>query len=176
MKHFVIGTSGSGKTPFAKALAASTGLPYVSAGAWARERFPCPAGMEREQYIRYITDASTEALAKDPDLAYRSILTRIGPEGAVIDGVRNPRDFARLFDPRVGGDRTYRMTYGNNTLPVTRFEEGIEVIEAYAYWLIDAGIMEDAGRYRIYRYDRYWDRECGDRESSLERLIREAAR
>ncbi len=40
MKLFVMGTSGTGKTPFATHVAARLAIPHVRASAWVRRLFP----------------------------------------------------------------------------------------------------------------------------------------
>ncbi len=170
-RTFVIGTSGNGKTPFAKALSYKLLIPYVSAGAWVRERWPQREGESREVYTARMTAASLEVIAKDPVVVCRYVEDRGNCKGEmVIDSVRNPRDFMRLFDP--ANDTVYHVHYRNNTLPPTEFEGGLDIIENYLLWAMDTGLMPEYG-YRTVSFDRFWERECALGESSLERIIRE---
>lgn len=92
---FVIGKSQVGKTTIAKKIAHLANYTHVSAGAWARAKF---ATDDRQE----LSERSFAALADDPDISLRAITQKydVPAGGLVIEGIRNPRDFCALFDPR----------------------------------------------------------------------------
>jgi hypothetical protein len=159
MKVFILGPSGTGKTPMATHLATALGVPHVRASAWVRARFPRPASAlsgvaadaARQAFVDAITAFATAELRRDPWACLDHLASTRDVEGpAVIEGVRNPFDFVHLYDPRV--DRVIWLTHTATALAPTTFERGLDVIDAYLTWLADAGLRDpDAGvlRYRF---------------------------
>lgn len=92
---FIIGPTGAGKSTLARALGEKLGARVVSAGGWARAAFP---SKQREE----LATSAVAKLREDPDVAIRWIEERGGLEDGyqVVEGVRNPRDFALLCSPR----------------------------------------------------------------------------
>lgn len=143
---FVVGGSGTGKTPLARNVAAAYGVPHISASDWVRRLFPSEPGQDRQAHIEAMTRFSLEALAANP----LACLEDLGRHHAlslpcVIEGMRNPSDLVRTFDPRA--DRCLSLRLEGNPLQPTTFESGLEVIDSYLRWLIAAGLMP-ADRYR----------------------------
>lgn len=91
---FIIGPTGAGKSTLAQALGEKLGAHVVSAGGWARAAFP---SKQREE----LATAAVAKLREDPDVAIRW-MEREGLEDGyqIVEGVRNPRDFALLCAPR----------------------------------------------------------------------------
>jgi hypothetical protein len=137
MKIFVMGTSGIGKTPFAKRVAEGLALPHIGASAWVRRLFTVPSGLSREEQVAAMTAFSTKALAEDPDACLRHLRSEPALAGAcVIEGIRNPRDFSALWDPR----KDLAIFLRHTAVAPTAFERGLEVIEAYVRWSIANGL------------------------------------
>jgi hypothetical protein len=149
MKVFVLGSSHTGKTPMAEHVARALGVPHLRASAWARDRFPGPAGGDRQAFVDAITRFSIAELRRDPWISVDHLAAHHDLAGpCVIEGIRNPLDFVHLYDPR--GDVTVWLDHGANPLVPTEFEGGLDVIAAYLDWLAAAG-LSDATRLR-YRF------------------------
>jgi hypothetical protein len=153
MKIFVMGRTHSGKTPFARRLAESTGATHLAASAWVRERFPAGASVDA------MTSFATEELRRDPQISAAHLARKIATAAAaehvviVIEGVRNPYDLAATFDPRE--DRAVFLRYTGADAPApTTFEQGLEVIRAYLEWLVANGLL-DAARVTEYAFAKF---------------------
>lgn len=139
---FVLGASGSGKTPLARQVAARLGVPHVMASGWVRRLFPDGADpTDRQARIEAMTRFSLGALRQDP-LAAVSWLERHHPveRPCVIEGMRNPSDFVRVFDPRT--DLVVFLEHRGSGLRPTGFEAGLEVIAAYLAWSASVGLLD----------------------------------
>ncbi|MCC6807334.1 MAG: hypothetical protein IT381_07910 [Deltaproteobacteria bacterium] len=138
MKIFVLGISATGKTPFAEKLAARLQISHIKASAWVRRMFPAPVGTKQD-HIEAMTKFSTDALKDDPDACLRHVRAEPGLHGdCVIEGMRNPRDFVHVFDPRT--DVAIVLTKRAHDLKATEFETGIEVIKDYVQWSMRNGL------------------------------------
>jgi hypothetical protein len=145
MRVFILGSSGVGKTPFATQVSQRLSLPHVRASEWVRRLFADPGGLTREEHIATMTRFSTEALARDPDACLRYLRANPQTSGAcVIEGVRNPRDFIGLFDPRA--DVAIFLKKRGHTIAETDFERGLSVIDAYLAWSIQNGLSPASAR------------------------------
>jgi adenylate kinase family enzyme len=106
MKVFLIGFSGLGKSPLAQKLMET--LPtahHIRAGEWVRRSVPPGSSVEE------MAQFSRDKLRENPDKCLNFIYGNYDlehcyrngnewPEIFILDGIRNPRDFAHLFDPR----------------------------------------------------------------------------
>lgn len=146
MKLFVLGRSGTGKTPVAKQAAAALHVPHVGASEWVRRMFPSlPEGtppQERQKQIEQMTRFSLDELKRDPAsclafLERHHDLTR----PCVVEGMRNPFDFVRTFDPRQ--DIVVMLERKSSPLDKTGFEGGLDVVRAYLAWSVDNGLVDD---------------------------------
>lgn len=137
---FVVGASNSGKTPFARQVADALGVPLVSASAWFRKNFPPQGSMSRQEHTDAITRFNNEVLRQDPDfnLRYLRDSHRIG-ESCVVEGFRNPRDFAIEFDPLC--DRVVLLRCKETEIVPTVFDAGTQVIESYLAYLTSIGMI-----------------------------------
>lgn len=151
MKLFVLGRSGTGKTPLAAQTAAALGVPHVGASEWVRRMFPAlPASsttpgsvVARQAQIEAMTRFSLDELRRDPAsclafLERHHDLTR----PCVVEGMRNPFDFVRTFDPRV--DVVVLLERDGSPLVKTGFEGGLDVVAGYLRWLVDNRLLDDA--------------------------------
>lgn len=124
---FIIGPTGAGKSTLAHALGTALDAPVVSAGGWARALFPDKSG-------KALAEAAVQRLREDPDVALHWICERVGcAKGfAVVEGIRNPRDFALLCNPQV--DCLIRLTVPA-VAPASAWEarglEALDVVEAF---------------------------------------------
>jgi hypothetical protein len=158
---FIVGETKTGKTYLANSLAAK-GLKVISASEWVKQRFvPSPAAREdASTYLLEITDYSKTVLRDDPDVCVNFIRRTYPIEegGFIIEGLRNPRDFALLYRPKIDSVIFLHYERGPNT---TSFErQGVAAIHKYVEWLEWQGIT-DCGlinRYRIAAYAYKGDR------------------
>lgn len=147
MKLFVLGRSGTGKTPVARQTAAALGVPHVGASEWVRRMFPAlPEGapsQQRQEQIEQMTRFSLDELKRDP-ASCLAFLDRHHDlqRPCVIEGMRNPSDFVRTFDPRC--DLVVVLEARGSPLQATGFEAGLDVIRGYLRWLVDNGLLDDA--------------------------------
>jgi hypothetical protein len=155
MKIFVLGSSGVGKTPFARHIAEAFGVPHISASAWVRELFPAQPPADRAAFVEAITRFATAHLRARPDACVTYLRSHHDLERpCVIEGVRNPYDFIHLFDPRE--DRVVFLTFTGDHLSRTLFERGLEVIEAYLNYLVDTGLIGTQVPVLRYSYGRLY--------------------
>lgn len=142
---FVLGASGAGKTPIARRAAEALGVPHVGASEWVRRVFgPSPEGVdERQRHIDAMTRFALAELRRDPEacLAYLGRNHALG-EPCVIEGMRNPLDFVRTFDPR--RDLAVVLELTESPLAKTGFEAGLDVIRDYLRWLVAVGLLDAA--------------------------------
>jgi hypothetical protein len=139
---FVFGNTKSGKTNAAKKLALALGYGHAGASAWARRGFAAqgPSPEAPAEFVRGITAYSIARLRENPDACLDDLKAShdLAAKGLVIEGMRNPRDFISLFDPRT--DAAIELKNALAPSPATPFERGVDVIRAYLSWLKDAGL------------------------------------
>ncbi len=145
MTIFVIGYTATGKTPFAQKLANELGYKHISASEWVKTKFKASSEtLTREEYVKEITSYSIEQLKVDPDSCVRYIIDNYREDffngTLVIDGVRNPRDFMKLFYSET--DKVISLESINKEA-LTEFEEGVQVIKQYCLWLINNNLIEE---------------------------------
>jgi hypothetical protein len=148
---FVLGASGTGKTPLARQVAHGLQVPHVMASEWVRRVFPDDPGADRQSRIEAMTRFSLAALSLDPQ-ACTAYLHRHHALAlpCVIEGMRNPADFVRTFDPRT--DLVVTLELRTSALVRTGFEAGLEVIAAYVRWLVSVGLLQ-AERVQQFAHD-----------------------
>jgi hypothetical protein len=141
VKHFIIGASRSGKSTYARRLSARTGWQVVSAGAWAREWYLAERDDEVSQrQIEDLTDYAVAILRAAPATTIGYISERFDLSlPTIIEGIRNPWDFCRLFDPTQ--DRVTVLDRQGGEFTSTVFEGGVAIIHAYLLWAIAARLM-----------------------------------
>lgn len=140
MKILVIGSSKSGKTPLAAQISRALGWPVIGASEWFRKVFPPQGDQDRQAFTEAITAFTLETLREDPDLNMRYLRSRHDlSRPCVIEGLRNPRDFIRLFDYRQ--DRVVFLRCAETDVRETEFEGGIAVIRAYLRYLGSCGLL-----------------------------------
>jgi hypothetical protein len=119
-----------------------------------RELFPAPPVADRAAFVEAITRFATARLRERPDACLAYLRSHHDLERAcVLEGVRNPYDFAHLFDPRQ--DRVMLLNFTGERLPGTVFERGLEVIETYLEYLVEAGLIGTELPLLRYRYGRF---------------------
>lgn len=125
---FIIGSTGTGKTTLGNFLIKKFHYKRVQLSAYLKQQFPRHEGELSLDYTQRITNQSKEFLREDPDFfADRARSASDNNGGNIFDGVRNPRDFCRLFDPK----RDVVINIISQNKPMTLFEErGIAAILA----------------------------------------------
>ena len=155
VKLFVLGRSGTGKTPVARDAAKALNVPHVGASEWVRRMFPpLPASassVERQSQIEKMTRFSLDELKRDPASCLAFMERHHDLERpCVVEGMRNPYDFVHCFDPR--RDLVVFLERKNSALEKTGFEAGLEVVTAYVDWGVDNGLVDD-DRVKVIDYD-----------------------
>lgn len=130
MRIFICGFSRSGKTHLAQLLSESLGLKYTSASGWLKRidevRAEKATDETKQEYIERLTEMSMDILAQDPDVC----IDWIGKKIDIVEGIRNPRDFAHLFD--AGEDVLIWCRREDVSEAATDFERiGLSGIESY---------------------------------------------
>ncbi len=151
---FLIGTSFVGKTPVGDQIAKALGMRRVGASRWIREQYAGPekilvngavcdaADMThtkeyREAFVNGITALSKSKLGDNPDACvdYLERIERVQEGGCLIEGIRNPRDFALLFRPEID---LVVFLQNVNRPPMSDFErDGCAVIMQTVRWMKD---------------------------------------
>lgn len=141
MNVFVLGTSESGKTPFARELARCLGLKHVMASSWVRSSVSEPLPTERNESTRLLTDASLEMMAQNQAacLEYLRASNDL-TVASVIEGLRNPHDFIHLYRPGIDCVVILEYTGEKSVLP-TVFDEGVEVTKSYVSFVQKCGVL-----------------------------------
>lgn len=138
---FVIGMSRVGKTPLADQLAEPINFIRISASEWIRDGF---VPKDPANALAEITQASMERLQENPDVCVDFIVSKydvVKRGGFVIEGIRNPRDFALLFRPE--RDLVMFLSFPTNTMQPTEFEkQGTAVIRSMVDWMINSKLLD----------------------------------
>jgi len=174
-KTFIIGISGSGKTTLAKKLAEARKVPCISASECLAD-VPLPPGCSRQERAEYLSDYTTNILRQNPGFCsdylhkkYGSVFnSSINRCSAIIEGIRNPYDFMRLFRPEQE-DEVISIEYKYNTCTKTDFEQGLDTIDSYLTWMVNNEII-GPWQYQRISFDRFTDQE---KQNHLERSLQE---
>lgn len=158
---FVIGKTNVGKTPLVEYLKTIDGVAAVSASDWVKSIYVRNPDHSKTEYVNDITRFSKEKLKDDHDCAFRhtnSLLKELN----IIDGVRNPNDFIKLFDPNrdvvVFVDPISPSKYS------TLFDDGVDIIVSYVYWMIQNGLFDGDRFFQIEYVNRI------DKEFNIDRI------
>jgi shikimate kinase len=137
MKIFVIGYSGIGKSPFTnKLLAKFADAQLISASEWVRSKFE--PGTSAEVLTLY----SKEQLKNNPNSCVSFITQKYDLDNkiTIIEGIRNPYDFNRLFD--YTKDIVIFLSR-EGLVSMTSFEEnGVLAIKTYTNFLLLESMLE----------------------------------
>lgn len=131
---FIIGTTKTGKTTLSRMVSEKV----ISMSQWVKETFQ---PTNPDNYLEEITRYSQDKLASNPDACVDFVKAtyHIQDGGFVIEGARNPRDFALLFRP--GKDLVVRLYYTESVQPSGFESDGLAAIDTYLEWLIKYGLM-----------------------------------
>lgn len=129
---WVVGSTASGKSTFAKKAAELSGIGLVEAGGWARKVLPHGS-------VEQLTEFSMARLRGDHRCGSRYVTqeqSRLGT--CVVAGSRNPIDFIDNFDPVLDA----AVILGLQAFPpATEFERtGVDAIQAYLRFLVACGM------------------------------------
>ncbi len=136
---WVIGATRSCKTPIAEHGVAPLGFELISTATYFRERYGQPDLFTKE-FIFDLSEFSAGCLVEDPD-CHRSHLEEIitdSPRPYVIEGERNPDEFAKLYDPKL--DMVIFVSRVDMDKYDTLIERGIPVMEQYVRWCVSTGV------------------------------------
>lgn len=105
-----------------------------------------------EEYARKVSAYSLEKLKRNPNACVDVLCnnTLVTSGHCIIDGVRNPRDFSILFDPRK--DMVIRFEVETNTGTYSDFEKyGLQAIDSILEWYEKCSLIESwqVMRFRI---------------------------
>lgn len=156
MSIFVLGRSRTGKSPFAQEISRFFHAQHIGASEWVRSRFIADDyGDDRAAFVAAITKFSLQQLAENPSACVDFIRSKYDLGAfCVIEGLRNPSDFIKLFDSRK--DAVVFLEHENGDLPVTEFETGLETIKSYLNWLVRTSMLP-ANRVNTYRFKDFRD-------------------
>lgn len=141
VKIFILGTSQSGKTTLAKAICQQLPLQHVSASTWVRKHFH-ENTQDKQSLIASMSAFATQQLKQNPFACIEELKKTYDlNQPSVIEGVRNPFDFANLFDPSADG--VIRISFKNNKLQPTEFEKGLEVVDDLLSWMFKNQMISD---------------------------------
>jgi hypothetical protein len=141
MNIFVLGQSGSGKTPLSKLIGSKLGIPVISAGDWAVPVTPKAAS--KQDVIDETTKIAVANTRLDPNGCISYVKAKLsGP--SIIEGIKNPRDFSSLFDP--AQDLVVFLNRDNTPYRASVYEAGILVIDSYVNWLAGTGLLDKEKR------------------------------
>ncbi|MEI8223900.1 MAG: NUDIX domain-containing protein [bacterium] len=126
---FIIGSTGTGKTTLGNFLIEQFNYKRVQLSSYLKQQFPRHEGESLFDYTQRITNQSKEFLKIDPDFFANHAKNNSSKDlGNIFDGVRNPRDFCVLFDPR----RDIVINMVSSEKPMTLFEErGVATILSF---------------------------------------------
>jgi hypothetical protein len=141
MKIFILGRTGSGKTPLARMLSACLDMAHIGGSEWVRARFKADPGLDRVAFTEAITAFTAEEVRREPSVCTDFIRRKYDlSKPCVIEGLRSPHDFVKLFDS--SRDAVVFLERYDNDLPATAFErDGIRLILSYVRFLLDRGLM-----------------------------------
>ncbi len=136
MKIFIIGYSGIGKSPLTnKLLKKISNVQIISASGWVRSVFPS------NTHVDVLTAYSKHKLRSDPNSCVDYINRHYSFDNqiSIIEGIRNPYDFNRLFD--YTKDMVIILSR-NGLHPKTSFEEcGVSAIVSYIDFLLSQNFL-----------------------------------
>lgn len=136
MNIFIVGYSQCGKTTFATQF---RNFKHVSAGGWTI-RF----GFDKTDsaYRKKVTEASTAALKENPDECINYIQEAFKtPGNYVVEGMRNPRDFLKVFNPTIDVVIFLKPQDVNIS---NQFDMGVDIIQNCVAWMTNCGMISKA--------------------------------
>jgi len=154
MNIFIIGSSGTGKTPIAKKISEALNMKTVKASEYFRIKFndaKIPF-KNRDDFISKITKFSQQILKDDYNININYIKNQMSVS-CVIEGIRNPIDFTNIFN--FNNDIVIKLNYTKNNLKITEFEDGIDIIGRVCEWAIINKIMPSENM-KDFTYDEFF--------------------
>lgn len=164
MKIFVIGQSGTGKTPIAAKISEALSFNHVKASEYFRKTFTGHSD-DRNEFTKMITEYSAHVLKENPYVNIDYLKDKL-QGNCVVEGVRNPIDFSNLFE--FGKDKIIFLEYRNNPILKTDFENGLDIIESIMSWAQQQGIVSENDFIRI-QFDQFFG--PGSLEEQIEEFL-----
>ena len=140
---WVIGATRSSKSYLAKGLAESgrAGLncEMIGTSDYFRQRFNKPDTYSRE-FVFDLSDFSAACLADDPNCNLAVLEEQVSNASkiCVIEGERNPYEFAKLYDPQK--DMVFFLQRSDVDTYETTIESAVNIIEQSVRWYVSNGI------------------------------------
>lgn len=157
MKIFICGLSNTGKTTFAKTLAEklnetsiSPKFKPISASGFVRREFMNKPEALREE----LEDFGRKSLQKDPNVAVRFLEEETDSFNGnfIIEGIRNPRDFAMVFDPTKDFVVIQDVSVEDARFLKSEFDRGVWIIREFCEWHRKNGVWIRNCLFRFYPY------------------------
>jgi hypothetical protein len=140
---FVVGWTGVGKTTYAKQLCVENpAWNLLTGSSWITQHPDCPpVEPNKQSRAEKLTKFCLDLLKKDITVSYQGLKQLISNDKTnVIEGIRNPSDFVRLFDPTK--DEVVFLVNDRVVQPSTTFEKiGLETITHYVMFLLGEGLL-----------------------------------
>lgn len=154
MKIFVIGVSQTGKSTLSKYLCEKYQMKHIQSSVMVRETFSKKESdfKNKQDFIDAITEYSILLNRRNPNAVSDYIQEHYFLENVIIEGIRNPNNFHKLFD--IKKDKVILLDYTKNSIIKTDFESGIDVIDNYLNWNLKMKIITE-NNYQKLVYDDY---------------------
>ncbi len=145
---WIIGATRSCKTALAQNGVAPLGFKLISTGDYFRQNYGKEDTNSRD-FVFQISAFAAECLARQPDchLTHLEQLLETVKQPCVIEGERNPSEFAKLYDPQ--RDMAIFLRRLDMDIYDTTIERGIAVIEQNVRWCINTGISPAASAFKV---------------------------
>lgn len=140
---WVIGATRSSKTALATAISdqgpASLGFHLIQTGDYFRQRYGKPDTYSRD-FVFNISAFAAGCLGEQPDCHEQHLASVIAHvnKPCVIEGERNPHEFAKLYDPEQ--DMVFLLSRLDVEEYNTTIERGVSIIEEQMRWCVANGI------------------------------------
>lgn len=144
---WVIGATRSCKTALAQHGIAPLGFKLLSTGDYFRKRFAKPDTFSHD-FVFSLSSFAAECLAHHTNCHVEHLQNFIAESNGpcVIEGERNPNEFAKLYDPQQ--DMVIFMQRNAIDIYDTVIERGIAAIEQIVRWNINAGIAPRSSAFK----------------------------
>jgi|GEM_PF-4512868 hypothetical protein len=136
---WIIGATRSCKTALAQYGVAPLGFKLISTGDYFRREFGQEDTFSRD-FVFQLSAFSATCLAQEPNchLTHLHKLIEEAQQPCVIEGERNPMEFAKLYDPHK--DMVIFLHRMDMDIYDTTIERGIAAIERNVRWCVNVGI------------------------------------
>jgi len=150
MNIIILGKTNVGKTPLSSIIKNYLKeANIISASQWVKKLYNRPEGLSKEEYVKDISSFSIEKLKENKDIDFVNIKNSLVDGINIIEGIRNPYTFNRVFEPNT--DKIILLDRIGDRRVFSEFDKGIDVIKYNIEWLISIGLMKTQD-YQIINY------------------------